>query len=71
MRGGTYKKWLSQSKIAGTVWFHKKTGVEHLVVLLAHDSLTMIVNVENGTVVFWDECGDELVLEELNKNYES
>lgn len=58
------------SKLAGSRWFHKVTGVEHMVALLPHDYLTMIIDIENGKTVFWDEFGDAAILAELNLNYE-
>jgi hypothetical protein len=39
-----------QSELIGTRWFHSETGIEHLVVFLAHDSLTLIVDIESGQV---------------------
>ena len=64
------KTQLWDSDLVGTRWFHKETGVEHLVVQLAPDSLTLIVDIENGISVFHDEFGDEVVREELEKHYE-
>jgi hypothetical protein len=58
-----------QSELIGTRWFHSETGIEHLVVFLAHDSLTLIVDIESGQVVFMTEFGEEPILEELTKNY--